>query len=110
MHYCRSRIDYLFLQQEDLTHLLKVMIGTTTLSDHGPELISVESQLAKPAEWKWRLNESPRLDPALKGQVEKALTLYFDENDADDVTPLTLWEAHKSIIRGCLRGLATKKK
>ncbi|CAH2320013.1 Hypothetical predicted protein [Pelobates cultripes] len=110
MHDHHSCIDYLFLQQEDLTHLFKATIGTTTWSDHRPVLISAESLLAKPAEWTWRIKESLLLDPALEKQVEKALTLYFDENEADDMSPLTLWEAHKSIIQGSLIGLATKKK
>ncbi|CAH2321275.1 Hypothetical predicted protein [Pelobates cultripes] len=106
MHDRHSRIDYLFLQQEDLTQILKATIGTTIWS----VLISVESTQAKPAELMWLLNESLLLDQVLKEQVEKALTLYFDEIDVDDILPLTLWEAHKSIIRGCLIGLATKKK
>ncbi|CAH2313111.1 Hypothetical predicted protein, partial [Pelobates cultripes] len=36
----------------------------------------------------------------LTAEVRERLTQYFTENDTSEVTPLCLWEAHKSVMRG----------
>ncbi|CAH2315864.1 Hypothetical predicted protein, partial [Pelobates cultripes] len=63
-----------------------------------------------PATWSWRLNESLLQDPAAKEEISQALTSYFTENETEGMSSVSVWEAHKSVIRGILIGLATRKR
>lgn len=42
--------------------------------------------------------------------INDALALYFVENDDPEVTPGTLWEAHKAFVRGKFIELGSRKK
>ncbi|CAH2220471.1 Hypothetical predicted protein, partial [Pelobates cultripes] len=110
LHQRYSRIDYILLPQEGLTRLRAATIGPATWSDHGPMMVELESPLFKPARWTWRLNESLLQDPEVLGEVTQALELYFRENDVEGISPISIWEAHKSVIRGNLIRIASRKR
>lgn len=42
--------------------------------------------------------------------VEKKLTSYFSFNCAEDGIPFTIWEAHKSYLRGVFIKVGSKNK
>uniref|UniRef100_A0A8C5R388 Reverse transcriptase domain-containing protein n=1 Tax=Leptobrachium leishanense TaxID=445787 RepID=A0A8C5R388_9ANUR len=46
-------------------------------------------------------------EPA-KQAIQLALTQYFNENVTPDICPLTVWQAHKSVIRGICIDWATR--
>ncbi|CAH2224145.1 Hypothetical predicted protein [Pelobates cultripes] len=49
----------------------------------------------------WRLNDT-LLDEPLRAQIDKHIRQYFEENTTDDLPDMTIWEAHKSVLRGHL--------
>ncbi|CAH2315910.1 Hypothetical predicted protein [Pelobates cultripes] len=57
----------------------------------------------RPSTWMWRLNESLLRDP-------EALELYIRENGSARTSPISIWEAHKSVIRGTLIRIASQKR
>ncbi|CAH2284621.1 Hypothetical predicted protein [Pelobates cultripes] len=105
-----ARIDYIFLQQEHLDAIQKAEIGSPSWSDHGPVTLQLDSPRVRPSARSWRLQDSLLLDPSVKESVSEELTSYFALNDTDDLSATTIWEAHKSVLRGTLMRLASQKK
>ncbi|CAH2276730.1 Hypothetical predicted protein [Pelobates cultripes] len=56
MHNRHARIDYLFIQQEELQRLLEADIRPTPWSDHSAVYMRMESPLYRPTRTIWRLN------------------------------------------------------
>ncbi|CAH2284470.1 Hypothetical predicted protein [Pelobates cultripes] len=110
LHNRYSRIDYILIAQEGLSHLRGAEIETATWSDHGSVGIELESPLYRPRTWTWRLNEALLLDPGTKDQIRQALEQYFGENDTPEASPISVWEAHKSVLRGTLIRIASQKR
>ncbi|CAH2250641.1 Hypothetical predicted protein, partial [Pelobates cultripes] len=110
LHNRYSRIDYILIAQEGLSHLRGAEIETATWSDHGSVGIELESPLYRPRKWTWRLNEALLLDPGTKDQIRQALEQYFGENDTPEASPISVWEAHKSVLRGILIRIASQKR
>ncbi|CAH2296540.1 Hypothetical predicted protein [Pelobates cultripes] len=79
-------------------------------SDHAPVVARTSSPLFKPIERQWKLNETLLDDPELTNMAAHILTQHFTTKDTPDITPLTLWEAHKCVIRGHLIAVSTKCK
>ncbi|CAH2313175.1 Hypothetical predicted protein, partial [Pelobates cultripes] len=75
LHDRYARIDYLFIKQEGSSRLLKATIEPATWSDHSPVWIAIEDQ------------------------IERALDLYFSENEKEG-----------TVIRGTLIQIASQKK
>lgn len=50
------------------------------------------------------------LDEEIRQIIEKELELYFSINNTLEVSPHTIWEAHKSYIRGVLIKKGTERK
>ncbi|CAH2276183.1 endonuclease [Pelobates cultripes] len=65
---------------------------------------------APPRTWTWRLNEALLLDPGTKDQIRQALDQYFGEKDTPEASPISVWEAHKSVLRGTLIRIASQKR
>ncbi|CAH2252517.1 Hypothetical predicted protein [Pelobates cultripes] len=110
LHNRYSRIDYILIAQEGLSHLRGAKIETGTWSDHGSVEIELDSPLYRPTAWTWRLNEALLLDLDTKEQTQQALEQYFRENDSPETSPISIWEAHKSVIHGVLIRIASRKR
>lgn len=54
--------------------------------------------------------DSTLTHPSHRLEIEAALTDYLSFNDNEDISALTLWEAHKTVIRGKLIQQATSLK
>ncbi|CAH2276918.1 UDP-Gal:beta c beta 1,4- galactosyltransferase, polypeptide 1, gene 1 isoform X1 [Pelobates cultripes] len=107
IHKQYSRIDYIFIQQNQLTSIQKVEIESAAWSDHGPVTLRMDSPRVRPTSWTWRLQDSLLLDLSVRERVSEDLTCI---ETTDDQTVTTIWEAHKSVLRGTLMHLASKKK
>ncbi|CAH2274202.1 Hypothetical predicted protein [Pelobates cultripes] len=83
-------------QARRLTRLQKASITAATWSDYGQVSIDIDSLFTRPIKKTWRLNDTLLTD--LRDQITQALTTYFSENETDDVSDMTVWEAHKSVI------------
>ncbi|CAH2283439.1 Hypothetical predicted protein [Pelobates cultripes] len=110
IHKRYARIDYIFLQQEHLDAIQTAEIGTASWSDHGPVTLQMDSPRVRPTTRLWRLQDSLLLDPSVKEKVSEELTSYFTLNETGDLPATTIWEAHKSVLRGTLMRLASQKK
>ncbi|CAH2256187.1 Hypothetical predicted protein [Pelobates cultripes] len=110
IHRRYSRIDYILIQQEGLQRLQSAEILPTPCSDHSTVYICLDSPLFRPTRTAWRLNESLLSDPEVKTQLIEHLNNYFTENDTEDVSKVTLWEAHKSVLWGHFIRIASHKK
>lgn len=64
----------------------------------------------RPKETLWRLNTSLLNDPQCKDCIKKDFNDYVDCNDNGAVSPSTLWDAAKAVIRGKLIMWSTHKK
>ncbi|CAH2305812.1 Hypothetical predicted protein [Pelobates cultripes] len=110
LHNRYSRIDYLLIAEEGLSHLLGAEITPATWLDHGSVEMELNSPLYRPKAWTWRLNEALLLDPDTKEQIHQVLEQYFRENDTPEISPISVCEAHKSVICGTLIRIASQKR
>uniref|UniRef100_A0A8C5LLZ8 Reverse transcriptase domain-containing protein n=1 Tax=Leptobrachium leishanense TaxID=445787 RepID=A0A8C5LLZ8_9ANUR len=106
-----SRIDYLFMQQHQLYLLQESDIGVRTWSDHSPVWMTLSSPLFHPREKTWRMNTHLLDDPGFSAELSCALKHYFEDNvGVGEVPEVTVWEAHKAVMRGLLISKAAAQK
>ncbi|CAH2295258.1 Hypothetical predicted protein [Pelobates cultripes] len=110
-HSIYTRLDYFLIPHQNLTLLTTAEILPMTWLDHCPIRIRLKSPLFRPRQMSWRLNKSILSDVTVVDKISHSIQEYFEENETDDVTPLTCWEAHKAVIRGQIIAMcATRKK
>ncbi|CAH2222699.1 Hypothetical predicted protein, partial [Pelobates cultripes] len=68
IHKRYSRIEDIFMQQEQLTTMQTAEIGAAQWSDHGPVILKIDSQRMHPTSWAWRLQDSLLLNLTVKEQ------------------------------------------
>lgn len=98
-HNKHSRIYYIFLSKRDLTLLQEAHIGIQTISDHAPISISHFPDI-QTRQCSWRLNPTLLTDSTSLQKATEAFHLYFATNSSVELSPLTIWEAHKCVFRG----------
>lgn len=100
----------MIFSQSDLSYLQQSTIEPMFLSDHHPIAITLSFPETCNKMKSWRLNPSLLKDPATIKHLRTRIRLYFTENTSPEVSPISLWEAHKCVIRGKLLALAAKSK
>uniref|UniRef100_A0A8C5MBT2 Endonuclease/exonuclease/phosphatase domain-containing protein n=1 Tax=Leptobrachium leishanense TaxID=445787 RepID=A0A8C5MBT2_9ANUR len=105
VHNMYSRLDYFLLQGSSLPQVLHCEILDITWSDHAPILLTVgEGGEGGVGKFMWRFNDSILSDPGALAEIEQTLKEYFALNNTPGITPETLWQAHKAVLRGvCLK-------
>lgn len=98
------------ITQRDLGDLENAEIGSITISDHAPISVTLKTNKNHSQKFCWRLNASLLVDTNIQSQIQTALTKYFQTNNTPNTSPLTIWEAHKSVIRGELIKQGSRKK
>lgn len=108
-HSMYSRIDYLFMYNSDRHKIRNCNIGTRDVSDHSGVYLTLhlENQQKNTL---WRLNTSILNDTAIQKQIENEFEMYFQCNDNGEVSPSTLWDAAKAVIRGRIIALTAFRK
>ncbi|XP_062396829.1 LINE-1 retrotransposable element ORF2 protein isoform X1 [Sardina pilchardus] len=97
-HSSYSRIDYFLLFGRDVCRVQSCRIGSIDLSDHCPVYLTLtDDRRIKPGYW--RLNSSILNKDRIE-QFSKDITDYLTDNDNDEVSPPTLWDACKAVMRG----------
>ena len=81
-----------------------------TLSDHAPVVVSLELKDIPDRQRSWRLDESLLHDQAIVEDLEGELSLFFIENNEENIAPTVLWEAYKVFMRGILIAEGAKRK
>lgn len=104
-----SRLDYLFISQNNLSSLTKATIEPMVLSDHNPITMTLHIPTSMAHSHIWRLDNSLLTDPELSETISQNLTNYFSENGQGDSSPEVIWAAHK-CVKGNLHIHGRKKK
>ncbi|CAH2274649.1 Hypothetical predicted protein, partial [Pelobates cultripes] len=83
-------------------------IDVITWSDHADKSLTLRIlNLTWP--WTWKLNPLLLHNTALTKTISTDITDYFElKTDPEAISPITLWTAHKAVIRGKLISLATQ--
>lgn len=97
---CLLFSDYIFILQKDIPNLQDAKIGIHSLSDHKlfSLLLNGRESTARPCTW--QLNPSLITDPGIYQSIEEVIDTYFCLNTCTELSLLTIWEAHKCVIRG----------
>lgn len=104
-----SRLDHFFISQNDLTNLTNATIEPSILSDHNPISMTLQLATTNTKTRIWRLDSSLLTDELNVNRLTKCLTDFFANNDTPDVTPLSVWNAHKCVIRGELLSISANR-
>uniref|UniRef100_A0A3P9LA26 Reverse transcriptase domain-containing protein n=1 Tax=Oryzias latipes TaxID=8090 RepID=A0A3P9LA26_ORYLA len=104
-----SRIDYFFMFGKDRHRIQSCDIGTIDISDHAPVkmLININD---KPKSTTWKLNLSVLNNAKIKEELGKEIEMYFEDNDNGEVSPTTVWDAYKAVLRGKIISLSSSLK
>lgn len=100
-HNAHSRIDYFFMFNSERHRILKCQIGVKDISDHAGVYLSLHLD-TETKNTTWRLNTSLLNDPLCKQYIHKEFKEYLEQNDTGEVSPGTIWDAAKAVIRGKL--------
>lgn len=106
----RTRLDYFFINAPSLWALNAVDIHPLSWSDHALILFKLSLADSRLKRCHWQLNDFLLKNISTKadlGTALKKLKLYFAENTTPDISSGTLWEAHKSVIRGQCIAIST---
>lgn len=79
------------------------------LSDHNPVFITLTLPTTHGRSNIWRLDNSLLTDLVHIQQITRSLTHYFAENTTEDTSPISVWAAHKCVIRGKFISLAAQR-
>lgn len=108
-HSAYSRIDYFFMLNLDRHRIINCDIGVRDISDHAGVYLTLHLD-NKPKETLWRLNTSLLNDPQCHEYIKAEFQEYMTHNDNGAVSPSTLWDAAKAVIRGKLMRWSSQKK
>lgn len=62
-----------------------------------------------PTPFNWCLNDSLLTDPFTLQNINTHIEEYFLNKSTDDISPTSLWSAHKVVLRGHLISIAAAK-
>ncbi|OCT91737.1 hypothetical protein XELAEV_18014801mg [Xenopus laevis] len=100
VHNMYSRIDLILTDKWVLQRIQKTSIGHITWSDHAPVFLEIQETYNYKESGLWRLNSywlnHDQYFTSLKTNLEE----YFQFNDTNDTSHVTLWMAHKAYMRG----------
>lgn len=72
-------------------------------SDHNAVYTSVASTIPKGHDPSWYLPDVLLKHPSHCLTIQQALNDYVEHNTSDEISSLTIWEAHKPVLRGILQ-------
>jgi hypothetical protein len=81
---------------------IRIVGSGRAASDHNGVYLTLHLD-GKPRNTIRRLNTSMLKDPAFKESIKTELNIYLENNDNEEVSPATLWDAAKAVIRGKIR-------
>lgn len=99
-HHTYSRIDYFFLDKTLLPSVRKIEYSAIVESDHAPLLLDLSFTLNYAERPPWRFNTALLSDNAFCNSISTAIDNFLVTNKSDTVSPSTLWETLKVVIRG----------
>lgn len=109
VHKSYSRIDLFCVSKQDAHKVTDCHIEPTTISDHGPVVMSIKLEEEKYYRY-WRLNVSLLNNPEVVQSIREELNNYLEHNDNGEVSVSTVWEAAKAVLRGKIIALSSRLK
>lgn len=98
-HSMYSRIDYIFMNNSDRHRIKNCYIDIRDVSDHAGVYLTLYLENQKKDTF-WKLNTTILNDLTTRRQIQNEFELYLQSNDNGKVSPSTLWDAAKAVIRG----------
>lgn len=83
-----------------LPEILNSNIIPIAWSDHNAVYTTIASPIPKAHDPTWYLPDPLLKHPSHYLLIEQALKEYLTHNTSPDISPLTLWEAHKPVMHG----------
>lgn len=109
-HTTYTRIDYLFINYKKDLHLVEhCELGTMDISDHSLIYMSVGLN-RKPNSTVWRINSDILNNSQIKQTLDNEIKSYVEINDNEEVTPSTVWDALKAVVRGKIISITSNLK
>lgn len=108
-HSIYSRIDYLFMRQEDRGRIKTCSIGVADISDHSALYLIINIK-GRRRNTMWRLNVGLLNNEAVTNQIQSEIVQYLQDNDNDETKPTMVWDALKAVIRGKLIAISSTMK
>lgn len=108
-HCVYSQIDDLFISKSDWHRFRDCKIGIRDVSDHSGVYLTlfITNQRKNTL---WRLNTSILNDKTVQNQIQQEFKTYLQNNDNGEVSPNTLWDAAKAVVRGKIIALTAFRK
>ncbi len=104
VHSSYSRIDYFYIDfyidKTLLPSLEKTQYSAIIISDHAPLLLDLRFTLCSNQRPTWRLNPTLLADKKCILYISTTIYIFLATNTLDEVSPSTLWETFKVVIRG----------
>lgn len=97
-HEVHSRIDYFFMFNSERHRIKKCQIEVKDISDHAGVYLSLHLD-TEVKNTTWRLNTSLLNDHLCKQYITKEFEEYLEQNVTDEVSPGTVWDAAKAVLR-----------
>lgn len=88
--------------------IINIFIGIRDLSDHSGVYLTLHLT-NKRKNTLWRLNTSILNDKTVQKQIQQEFEMYLQNNDNGEVSPNTLWDAAKAVIRGKIIALTASR-
>lgn len=102
-HQTFSCIDHIFLTTGMTPEVLTSDKIPIAWSDLNGVLTSIASIIPKAQVPTWYLPDKLLNYPSHRLTIEHAQTEYLTHNKNPDISPMTLWEAHKPVMRGIIQ-------
>lgn len=109
VHASYSRLDMLLTSGPDLYWVTECNIAPITISDHAPVTLKINVGPTKAFKY-WRLNVSLLSNDLIKQEIHQELIDYFKTNEDDTISPITLWEGSKAVMRGRIIAISSRLK
>lgn len=101
VHLSYSRIDYFFIDDALLSRVKACSYGSIVVSDHATLSMTLFFP-DKPYTPKfWRFNSTLLSDSTFIQHLTVNIQVFFSINNSTEVSPSTIWETFKAVIRGC---------
>lgn len=109
-HNSFARIDHIFTRSHTIPLILSSKIIDSSLSDHLMVTMTTRRPGGPRGPPRWRLQESLLNDTIQCSILDASIKEYFRLNQTSVVSPLTVWAAHKSVIRVHIIQITSKLK
>ncbi|XP_018409373.1 PREDICTED: dynein heavy chain 3, axonemal-like [Nanorana parkeri] len=87
-------LDYVAIESVESANILPM-----TISDHAPVELTLKNNISWGKQYNWKLNDSLLHDQAVVQEIGVLLENYFQENNTEGMSLVTVWEAHKVVLR-----------